>query len=91
MNCVTAQVLSTILQDIKKGAKLRVLEKENADTGFCKVMDQTGVAGYIKAKDLKDSYNEAATTDFVTDSYTHILKDKKINLVWHQVTNQTAN
>ena len=84
-------IKSTILQDIKKGAKLRVLEKENADTGFCKVMDQTGVAGYIKAKDLKDSYNEAATTDFVTDDYTHILKDKKINLVWHQVTNQTAN
>lgn len=86
-----ANIKSDILVDLKEEAKLRLLEKENEETGFCKVMDASGVIGYVRAKDLQKTYQEAAKTDFVAESYSHILKDEKINLVWHQVTNQTAN
>lgn len=84
-------IKSNILIDLKEDAKLRLLEKENEDTGFCKVMDASGVIGYVKAKDLDKAYQEVKKTDFKEEEYTHILKDEKINLVWHQVTNQTAN
>lgn len=84
-------IKSDILLDLKENAKLRLLEEENKDTGFCKVMDQSGVTGYVKAKDLNKSYKEVKKADFQEEEYTHILKDEKINLLWHQVTNQTAN
>lgn len=84
-------IKSDILADMKEGTKVRVLEKEDEATGFCKVMEQSGIIGYIKAKDLDEVYQETAKTDFTEEEYTHILKREKINLVWHQVTNQTAN
>lgn len=84
-------IKSDILVDLKEDAKVRFLEKENEETGFCKVMDVSGVIGYVRAKDLDDVYQEVKKTDFKAEEYTHILKDEKINLVWHQVMNQTAN
>ncbi len=84
-------IKSDILVDLKKDVKVRLLEKENEETGFCKVMEASGVIGYVKAKDLDDTYQEVRKTDFKAEEYTHILKDEKINLVWHQVMNQTAN
>lgn len=84
-------IKSDILVDLKDDAKVRLLEKENKETGFCKVMEPSGAIGYVKAKDLDDVYKEVKETDFKAEEYTHILKDEKINLVWHQVMNQTAN
>lgn len=84
-------IKSDILVDLKENAKLRLIEKENKDTGFCKVMDKSGVTGYVRAKDLDKAYQEVKETDFKEDKYSHILKKEKINLVWHQVTTQAAN
>lgn len=86
-----SDIKSDILVNLKENETLRLLEKEDEETGFCKVMDKTGVIGYVRAKDLGEGYKEKKTTDFREEKYTHILKDEKINLVWHQVTNQTAN
>lgn len=86
-----ADIKSDILVTLKEGETLRLLEKEDEETGFCKVMEKSGVIGYVRAKDLKKQYKEKKTTDFREEEYSHILKDEKINLVWHQVTNQTAN
>ena len=79
-----------ILVDLEEEDVLRLLEPKNEDTGFCRVMEKSGVIGYVKAKYLGDSYMDQLKTDFVQEEYSHILK-KKVNLVWHQVTNQTAN
>ncbi|MCI8780031.1 MAG: hypothetical protein HFH70_05080 [Lachnospiraceae bacterium] len=84
-------IKSDILVDLKENAKLRVIEKENKDTGFYKVMDKSGVTGYVRSKDLNQAYQEVKKTDFKEEKYSHILKDEKINLIWHQVMNQTAN
>lgn len=86
-----SDIKSDILVNLKEDQTLRLLEKEDEATGFCKVMEETGVIGYVRAKDLGEEYKEKKTTDFKEEEYTHILKDEKINLVWHQVTNQTAN
>lgn len=86
-----ADIKSDILVDIKQKTTLRILEEENKETGFCKVMEPTGVIGYVKAKELGKSYSEEYKSSFVPDKYSHILKDEPVCLVWHQVTNQTAN
>lgn len=84
-------IKSDILLDLEENVTLRILEKENKATGFCKVIDNSGVIGYVKGKNLSEVYQEERKTDFKEEEYTHILKDKKINMVWHQVTNQAAN
>lgn len=84
-------IKSPILQDVKSGQKLRVLAGENKDTGFMKVMSESGVIGYVQAKKMKDTYKKQSETTFHEESYSHILMDKQVNLVWHQVTNQSAN
>lgn len=84
-------IKSKVLKNVKEGAELRLLAKEDKETGFCEVMEETGIIGYIKAKDLDKKYTKKETTDFKAEKYTHILKDDKVCLVWHQVTNQIAN
>jgi len=88
---IKGSIKSQILVDLKEDVALRVLERENKDTGFCRVMEPTGVIGYVKAKDLGKIYKEGRKTDFQEEKYSHILKEGKISLVWHQVTNQAAN
>lgn len=84
-------IKSPILQDVKSGQKLRVLAGENKDTGFMKVMSESGVIGYVQSKKMKETYKKQSETTFREESYSHILMDKQVNLVWHQVTNQSAN
>lgn len=88
---VKGSIKSEILVDLKEDAVLRVLERKNEDTGFCRVMEPSGVIGYVKAKDMGKIYKESKKTDFQEAEYSHILRKEKISLVWHQVTNQAAN
>lgn len=86
-----ANIKSKVLVDLKKDEKIRVIEKVNPETRFFKAMSESGVIGYVREKDAGDAFVEQATTDFQEETYSHILMDEKVNLVWHQVTNQTAN
>lgn len=83
---------SEILTQVKKNDKVRFVDTaETAVNGFSKVMTKDGVIGYVKTSYVKKSYYETTINDFVEPDYTSIHKDYKINLVWHQVTNQSAN
>lgn len=84
-------IKSLVLKNEKEGAKLRLLEKVNEETGFCKVMEKSGIIGYVKAKSLDKTFKEKKTTEFKEEKYTHILREDKVSLVWHQVMNQVAN
>lgn len=81
-------VKSPVLIDVKKSDKVTVLEDEDAWT---KVASEDGMIGYIKTKALKDIGKETTSRDFNEPEYTSISKDYKINMVWHNVTNATAN
>lgn len=81
-------VKSPVLTDVKKSDKVTVLEDEDAWT---KVASEDGMIGYIKTKALKDIGKETTSRDFNEPEYTSISKDYKINMVWHNVTNATAN
>lgn len=93
-----ASIKSDILVKLEENARVRVLEQGDSTksgdgnaSSFDKVMSADGVVGYIRKKDLGKIFQSEYTTDFKEEQYSHILKDGKVNLVWHQVTNRSAN
>lgn len=81
-------IKSPILADIEKGTTLNVLKP---DETWTKVSTTDGIIGYVKSKALGSTSEETRTSDYVAEEFTHIKKDFKINLGWHQVTNSSAN
>ncbi|BCJ96722.1 hypothetical protein acsn021_42910 [Anaerocolumna cellulosilytica] len=85
-------IKSDILVELVPGQVLTYVDtSEVAKNNFSKVMTEDGVIGYVRNKHVAESYYETLISDFEAPEYTHISKDKKINLVWHQVTNRDAN
>ncbi len=85
-------IKSDILVKLKEGQKVEIYQTEDSVVeGFSKVITEDGVIGYVKTKYIKNSYYEVIESNYKAPDYTSIHKDYKINLVWHQVTNQTAN
>jgi spore germination protein YaaH len=81
-------IKSLILADVEKGAELTVLEPDDTWT---KVATVDGIIGYIKSSNLNSTSTKTVSSDYVPENFSHITKDFKINLAWHQVTNNTAN
>lgn len=81
-------IKSPILADVEKGTTLTVLE---SDTTWTKVASADGLIGYIKSKLLGSPTTETIASDYVAEEFSHIRKDFKINMAWHQVTNSSAN
>ena len=85
---VLGGIKSPILVDTAKGTELTVLAP---DETWTKVSTADGVIGYIKSKSLGNFSTKTSVSDYVEQEFTHIKKDYKINLAWHQVTNSSAN
>ncbi len=81
-------VKSPILKEVKKGEKLIAIEDEG---DWKKVRTEDGLIGYVQSSKLRSEETETIDRDFTEEEFTSIRKDKTINLVWHVVTNQTAN
>ncbi len=84
-------IKADILEQLQPGNKLFVDTSEDVPKGFVRAVTETGVVGYVRSKHLGESYFENLTNDYKEEVYTHIEKEGKINLVWHQVTNADAN
>ena len=88
-------IKSPILTELKKEEEVRIMpwkgKEEDGSDKFYQVMSVSGVIGYVHQKDLGEKYESEFTTDFKEETYSHILKEEKINLVWHQVTTSAAN
>ncbi len=81
---------SAILTQISEGDSVTVLEElENWD----KVKSADGLIGYTEKKFLSDLSDKQITIprNYQPPIYPSLTRDHKINLVWHQVTNTTAN
>lgn len=85
-------IKSEVLVDLELDSKLLYVDtSEVFEKGFAKVMTVDGIMGYVQTKYLQASQYETLTSDYKEPVYSNIKKDGKINLVWHQVTNQSAN
>lgn len=83
-------IKSEILSDLKKGDTVVILEE--MDT-WSKVKTSDSVIGYVENKRLKNIRTEEqqAVKEVEEPVYSSMTRDHKINLVWHQVTNLSAN
>ena len=83
-------IKSDVLKDVEKGEKVYVLEQMET---WAKVKTQDAIIGYVENKRLKDIEDEQIVLPgaYVAPVYSSISKDYPISLVWHQVTNSTAN
>lgn len=87
---VLGGIKSAILKDVKKGDTVIVV---NEMEEWSEVRTTDGIIGYIENKRLENYREETLTpvAEIPEEVYPNISKDYPINLVWHQVTNETAN
>lgn len=83
-----AGVKSDILTEVSKGDRVYFIEEEG---DWKKVRTEDGMIGYIKNNALKEVKTETIISSSDQPEYTSMTKDYKINLAWHQVTNEMAN
>ena len=85
---VKGGIKSDIVADLPKGAQVTIVD---AMDEWSQVCTQDGMIGYVKNKALGAVQTQTISQAFEEPQFTHLLKNKKINMVWHQVTNQDGN
>jgi Predicted glycosyl hydrolase len=86
------KIKSPILQQLAPGAKLVYVDKkETPKNGFLKVMTEDGIKGYVKKNMLSKATYEKVESKYQKPQYTSQTRPGKINMVFHQVFNKTAN
>ena len=83
-------VKSEILEDVKAGDKVTVLEQMET---WSKVKTADSVIGYVENKRLNDIRPELPipVTDYTEPEYTSLTRDYKINLGWYVVAGEAGN
>ena len=81
-------IKSPVLTEANKGDTVQVLEElEN----WSKVVTSDGYVGYISNRYLENIQETEVTREFQEPEYSSMRRDKKIQLVWHQIDYQEAN
>ena len=52
---------------------------------------QDGFIGYVKSKTIGGEQDVLYDHNFTEPVFSHISRESRINMAWHQVTNQSAN
>lgn len=85
---VKGGIKSPILAQAESEELLILLEKgEDWD----KVVTEDGIIGYARNKKLGEEEKKSYKHSFEKEEFSHILKEGKINMAWHQVTTKDAN
>lgn len=85
---VLGGIKSPIVADIEKGGRLTILERgEN----WSRAYTGDGMIGYVKNSGLGEITEETVSRDFEEEEFTHLLKEGRVSMGWHQVTNPEAN
>lgn len=88
----TADIKSPNLCDLKKDSVVWYVDAgTETSTKFVKVMTTDGLFGFVRKKDLSETYHESYASDYIPAVYPHILSEEDVVLGWHQVTNKNAN
>ncbi|NLO08594.1 MAG: glycosyl hydrolase family 18 [Clostridiales bacterium] len=83
-----ADIKSPVLVQLPIGDELMYVNKEEAPRkGFAKVMTKNGIIGYVREKNVKESYYKEISSTFTPPIYTAQTRPDKINLVFHQIFN----
>jgi spore germination protein YaaH len=85
---VKGGIKSPILTNVSARDELEVIETGDKWT---RVMTSDGVVGYIKNRALTNRQTLTRESDKEPETFTHISKDYRICMAWHQVTTPSAN
>ena len=85
---VKGGIKSPILRTVKKDESVTIVESGEKWTKVC---TKDGYIGYVKNRQLDKAEKKELKSDFKEPQITHNLKKEKINMAWHQVTEQAAN
>ena len=71
-------------------------ERRSGDcTGYCRLLEQgmhqDGFIGYVKSKTIGGEQDVLYDHNFTEPVFSHISRESRINMAWHQVTTQAAN
>lgn len=81
-------IKSLVLTKAHKGDTVQVLEElEN----WSKVVTPDGYIGYIQNRCLENVQETEVTREFEEQQYSSLLKEEKVQLVWHQIDNWDSN
>ncbi|MCF0132485.1 MAG: SH3 domain-containing protein [Blautia sp.] len=81
-------IKSEILTTVPLGTNLVVIEELD---NWIQVATLTGFRGYVEKKCVQSADDLTIETGINVESYQYLTMDQKVNLVWHQVTNQESN
>lgn len=85
-------IKSPILQQLATDTSLVYVDKkETPKKGFVKVMTEDGIKGYVKKNMLTKADYKKVESSYQAPQYTSQTRSGKINLVFHQVFNKSAN
>lgn len=89
---VEPDIKSEILEELPEKSRLVYVDAtEKVEDDFSKVMSEEGVIGYVRNKHLNKAFYETLESDYKKEEYSHITRDYKINLVWHQIFSESQN
>ncbi len=89
---LAADIKSPVLCDLDEGSVVWYVDAgTETSTKFVKVMTEDGIFGFVRKKDLSETYHESYASDYSPEEYSHNLSDEDVILGWHQVTNKNAN
>lgn len=83
-------IKSEILTDVAEGTEVQVLDDETFEN-WAQVSTSDGYTGYIEKSVLSETKEKVNDHVYAGPQYTSQTRDHKINMVWQQITNQTAN
>lgn len=83
-------IKSEILTDVTEGTEVQVLDDETFEN-WAQVSTSDGYTGYIEKSVLSETREKVNDHVYAGPQYTSQTRDHKINMVWQQITNQTAN
>lgn len=82
-------IKSPILTKVSKEDSVTIIE---AYDKWTKIITADGIIGFVKNNTLSDATTvKLENADYKPEEFTHILKDEKISMAWHQVTNTSSN
>lgn len=81
-------IKSPIVKELEKGEAITILEEgEN----WTKASTSDGIVGYLKTKFVSDIQTVTRAHEFEEPVFTHITRNDKIQMAWHQVTTSDGN
>lgn len=83
---------SPILLDLTEGMQLQYFNSGGIQqNGYVMVMTQDAIYGYVRAKDIGESYYKSVQSEYTEPVYSTVKRADSVKLGWHMTVSEKAN